>query len=94
MDLSADHGLSIRDAVILSAAAAAGCRLLLSEDRHEGFPRSGVTVTDPFAAKAHELLGVRSGSEYEAQITIHCLRVRAFSTPCCLAMRECTPWRA
>lgn len=51
-------------------------------------------MTDPFAAKAHELLGVRSGSEYEAQITIHCLRGRAFSTPCCLAMRECTPWRA
>jgi predicted nucleic acid-binding protein len=56
MDLSADHGLSIWDAVILSAAAAAGCRLLLSEDMHEGFTGSGVTVTDPFAAKTHELL--------------------------------------
>jgi len=47
--LSADHGLSIWD-------AAAGCRLLLSEDMHEGFTGSGVTVTDRFAAKTHELL--------------------------------------
>ena len=50
------HGLSIWDAVILSAAAAAGCRLLLSEDLHEGFTWNGVTVTNPFAVKKHELL--------------------------------------
>jgi len=56
-DLAADHGLSIWDAVILSAAAAAGCRLLLSEDLHEGFTWNGVTVTNPFVATKHELLG-------------------------------------
>lgn len=55
-DLAADHGLSIWDAVILSAAAAAGCRLLLSEDLQEGFTWNGVTVTNPFAEKKHELL--------------------------------------
>ena len=30
LDVAADHGLSIWDAIILSAAAEAGCRLLLS----------------------------------------------------------------
>src|SRR5579859_3264239 len=56
LDLAADHGLSIRDAIILSAASAAGCRLLLSEDLHEGFNWGGVTVANPFAAKKHNLL--------------------------------------
>jgi predicted nucleic acid-binding protein len=56
LDVAADHGLSIWDAIIVSAAAAAGCRLLLSEDMHEGFTWGGVTVVNPFAAKKHELL--------------------------------------
>ena len=55
-DLATDHQLSIWDAVILSAAAEGGCRLLLSEDLQEGFTWKGVTVTNPFAAKKHELL--------------------------------------
>ena len=55
-DLSVDHGLVIWDAVIFAAAATAGCRLLLSEDLQEGFTWRGVTVTNPFAAKKHELL--------------------------------------
>lgn len=55
-DLSVDHGLRIWDAVILAAAAGAGCRLLLSEDLQEGFTWNGVTVANPFAAKRHELL--------------------------------------
>lgn len=56
VDLAADHGLGIWDAIILSAAAEAGCRLLLSEDLQDGFTWNGVTVTNPFAAKKHELL--------------------------------------
>lgn len=56
--LSARHGLSIWDAVILSAAAEAGCRLLLSEDMQEGFTWGGVTVTNPFASQRHALLEV------------------------------------
>lgn len=56
VDLATDHRLSIWDAVILSAAADAGCRLLLSEGLQDGFTWSGVTVVNPFAAKPHALL--------------------------------------
>jgi predicted nucleic acid-binding protein len=56
-DLCLDHGISIWDAVILATAADAGCRLLLSEDLHEGFVWRGLTVVNPFAAKRHPLLG-------------------------------------
>lgn len=55
-DLAADHRLGIWDAVILAAAAEAGCRLLLSEDLHDGFTWSGLTVVNPFAAELHPLL--------------------------------------
>jgi predicted nucleic acid-binding protein len=55
-DLAADHRLGIWDSVILSAAAQAGCRLLLSEDLQDGFTWNGVTVTDPFSASRHPLL--------------------------------------
>jgi predicted nucleic acid-binding protein len=56
VDLAANHSLSIWDAVILSTAAAADCRLLLSEDLQEGFTWGGVTVTNPFAPTSHPLL--------------------------------------
>lgn len=56
VDLARDHHVSIWDAVILSASAEAGCRLLLSEDLHEGFTWRGVTVTNPFAKSKHKLL--------------------------------------
>ncbi|MFZ0086743.1 MAG: PIN domain-containing protein [Candidatus Acidiferrales bacterium] len=55
-DLATDHQLGIWDAVILSAAAEAGCRLLLSQDLNPGFTWKGVTVANPFAAPQHELL--------------------------------------
>jgi predicted nucleic acid-binding protein len=55
-DLATDHELGIWDAVILSVAAAAGCRLLLSEDLQDGFTWGGVTVANPFAAPRHPLL--------------------------------------
>lgn len=56
VDLAVEHQLDIWDAVILSAAADAGCRLLLSEDFQEGFSWSGVTVTNPFSPNRHLLL--------------------------------------
>ena len=56
IDLAAGQGLGIWDAIVLSAAAAAGCRLLLSEDLQAGFTWNGVTVVNPFATKKHELL--------------------------------------
>jgi predicted nucleic acid-binding protein len=37
MDLAVDHHLSVWHAVIVAAAAEAGCRLVLSEDMQEGF---------------------------------------------------------
>lgn len=55
-DLAAVHLLRIWDAVILSTASEAGCRLLLSEDFQDGFTWGGVTVTNPFAADRHPLL--------------------------------------
>ena len=55
-DLATHHKFSIWDAVILSASAEAGCRLLLSEDLQDGFTWRGVTVTNPFAAARHPLL--------------------------------------
>jgi predicted nucleic acid-binding protein len=54
MDLSAGHNLGIWDAIMLSAAAAAGCRYLLSEDLQDGFTWNGVTVVNPFASSAME----------------------------------------
>jgi len=55
-DLATDHKLGIWDSVVLSAAAEAGCRFLLSEDLQEGFTWRGVTIANPFASTRHELL--------------------------------------
>jgi predicted nucleic acid-binding protein len=55
-DLATDHQLGLWDAVILSAASKAGCRLLLSEDLQHGFTWGGVTVVNPFASTRHPLL--------------------------------------
>jgi predicted nucleic acid-binding protein len=54
--LAVDHRLTIGDALMLAAAADAGCRLLLSEDLQDGFTWSGVTVANPFAKARHPLL--------------------------------------
>lgn len=56
MDLSVDHQLFVWDALIVSAAADARCRLLLSEDLHEGFTWGGVTIVNPFKSPDHPLL--------------------------------------
>jgi predicted nucleic acid-binding protein len=56
VDLSVHHHLRIWDAVILSATAAAGCRLLLTQDMQAGFFWNGVTVVDPFSAKPKDIL--------------------------------------
>jgi predicted nucleic acid-binding protein len=66
LDLATDHDLSVWDSVILSAAAEAECRLLLSEDLQEGFTWRGVTVTNPFAATLHPLLAAVFGASAES----------------------------
>ena len=61
VELAVQHRVGIWDAVILAAGAAAGCRLLLSEDLQAGFTWSGVTVTNPFSREKHELLAALLG---------------------------------
>ncbi len=56
IELAVGHGLAIWDAIILATAAEAGCRMLLSEDMHEGFTWGGVTIVNPFAFPPHKLL--------------------------------------
>ncbi len=56
IDLAVRHRLRIWDSVVLAAAASASCRLLLSEDMHDGFTWNGVTVVNPFAPKPNALL--------------------------------------
>jgi predicted nucleic acid-binding protein len=48
LDIAATAHLQIFDAIILAAAAEAGCDLLVSEDFQDGFRWRGVTVTNPF----------------------------------------------
>ncbi len=55
-DLTHTHQFGMWDAVVLSAAADARCRLLLSEDLQDGFTWRGVTVANPFKAERHPLL--------------------------------------
>ena len=55
-ELAVRHRLQVFDAVILAAAAAARCDLLLSEDMQDGFVYRGVTVADPFRTPLHPLL--------------------------------------
>lgn len=55
-DLAHVHQMGIWDAVMLSAAADARCRLFLSEDLQDGFTWRGVTVANPFGASRHPLL--------------------------------------
>lgn len=65
VDLATDHRFGIWDAVVMSAASQAGCRLLLSEDLQEGFTWGGVTVVDPFASPRHALLRALVGDHPE-----------------------------
>ncbi len=56
MQLASDRQLQIWDAIILAAAASAGCTMLLSEDFQHGFAWGGVTVVNPFTEPQHALL--------------------------------------
>ncbi len=55
-DLVVDHKLQFWDSLILTAAANAGCSLLLSEDMQSGFVTRGVTIVDPFCKPLHPKL--------------------------------------
>ena len=55
-NLAVMHKLGIWDAIVLSPAADAGCRLLLSEDLQDRFTWQGVTVANPLATRRNPLL--------------------------------------
>jgi predicted nucleic acid-binding protein len=48
VDTSLEHQVSIWDAMIIEAAAQAGCRQLWSEDLAHGSTLRGVTIVNPF----------------------------------------------
>ena len=50
MELASTHRFGLWDAIMLAAAAASGCRWLLSEDMQDGFTWRGVTIRNPFTA--------------------------------------------
>ena len=62
-DLVVDHKLQFWDSLILTAAANAGCTLLLSDDMQSGFVTRGVTIVDPFSKPLHpKLVALQTGA--------------------------------
>ena len=51
MELAGRHRIAFWDAIVLSSAADAGCRQLLSEDMQAGFTWRGVTIHNPFLTR-------------------------------------------
>jgi len=49
MELVTSHQFALWDAIMVAGAAQAECRILLSEDMHDGFTWRGVTVKNPFS---------------------------------------------
>jgi len=60
-DLAAELSVQIWDGLILSVAAEARCRILLSEDFQHGFTWRGVTVVNPYTDEVHPLIKALSG---------------------------------
>lgn len=52
LDLATRHRFALWDAIMLAAAATAGCRSLLSEDMANGFAWRGVTIRNPFVSRS------------------------------------------
>lgn len=55
-NLVEDHGFNFWDAVMLSSASQAQCRMLLSEHMQHGFTWKGTTVLNPYTPQPHPLL--------------------------------------
>lgn len=55
-DLVVDHKLQFWNALIVTAAAEAGCTMLLSEDMQHGFVVRGLTIVNPLAEQPHPKL--------------------------------------
>lgn len=54
IDISAQHGISYWDALIIASALRAGCSILYSEDLSAGQDYDGVTVVNPFSMSGHD----------------------------------------
>lgn len=54
-EIEDEASLSFWDALIVSTAQAAACRILLTEDLRDGQEIAGLTVVDPFAHEAGSL---------------------------------------
>jgi predicted nucleic acid-binding protein len=54
--LAMRHRLQIFDAIIIAAAAQAGCRVLFSEDMQHEAVFNGVTIINPFADPKHPMM--------------------------------------
>ncbi|HJQ16060.1 MAG TPA: hypothetical protein VJ859_03585 [Allosphingosinicella sp.] len=67
-DLAVDHKLQFWDALIVTAAADAGCTFLLSEDMQDKFIARGLTIVDPLAADVHPRFASLLGSELRARL--------------------------
>lgn len=57
LDLATRHRFQIWDAIIVTTAAEAGARWLLSEDMQDGFVWRGVTILNPFPISLDVVLG-------------------------------------
>ena len=55
-EFATSNSFRIWDAIIVSVASQAGCRLLLSEDMQDGFTWGGVTIVNPFLERPNPLL--------------------------------------
>ena len=58
MDAVRDHRLSFWDALLWATARRAGCRLLITEDGHDGRNLGGVRFVNPFKSENDVLLDV------------------------------------
>lgn len=56
MDLAVTAQLQIWDALIVNAAAEAGCAILLTEDMQDGFVWRGMTLVNPLAERMPQAL--------------------------------------
>lgn len=52
LDLAERYRLNVYDGMIVAAAQLAGCRVLYSEDMHDGLVIDRLTIRNPFAASA------------------------------------------
>lgn len=56
VEIATMHRFSIWDSIIVSAAAGAGCDMLLSEDMQDGFTWAGLVIVNPLGNSHHPLL--------------------------------------